>query len=301
MPTRVRSASAAIRRSCSVAQGVRGLREVRAPQAEELDDRRRRSAERGARRRPRRGSRRAARSRRRPCARGRTRARLRVGRTTQRSSTSEKLRAMRRGSRRRERRHHVVRRAERVVLVAVLDVGDAADVIEPGRELDARRDVGASSPRVGQPLRSAAISDEQRRGSPPSRRPSGTRRRGCRGRWSARARRRRSRRARRRRRGAARRRRGASGVAWSALLPRPCSRSSSLASRRALAPRAGRMLIPTKSMKSPAMTRRQRFPAQGCGGSARAGSRGRRRRAPNGGRHRASGRSDRFRDERPKG
>ena len=42
---------------------------------------------------------------------------------------------------RRERRHHVLGRAERVVLVAVLDVGDAGRVVEPGRELDARHEV----------------------------------------------------------------------------------------------------------------------------------------------------------------
>ena len=48
--------------------------------------------------------------------------------------------------RRRERRHDVLGRAERVVLVPVLDVGDAAHVVEPGRELDARREVLRSSP-----------------------------------------------------------------------------------------------------------------------------------------------------------
>ena len=79
----------------------------------------------------------------------------RVGRTTQRRSTSEKLRAMRPGSRRRERRHHVLGRAQRVVLVPVLDVGDAAHVVKPGRELDARCEVRAScsSLRPGLPLR----------------------------------------------------------------------------------------------------------------------------------------------------
>ncbi len=38
---------------------------------------------------------------------------------------------------RRERGHHVVGRAERVVLVAVLDVGDAVPTEEPRVELDA--------------------------------------------------------------------------------------------------------------------------------------------------------------------
>ena len=56
---------------------------------------------------------------------------------------------------RRERRHDVLGRAERVVLVPVLDVRDAVGLEEPGVELDARLERGLGFRVVGEtePLR----------------------------------------------------------------------------------------------------------------------------------------------------
>jgi hypothetical protein len=49
---------------------------------------------------------------------------------------------------RRHRRHHVLRRTQRVVLMPVLDVGDAPDVIKPGSEVDPRGHVPGIAGRI---------------------------------------------------------------------------------------------------------------------------------------------------------
>ena len=171
---------------------------------------------------------------------------------------------------RRERRHDVLGRAERVVLVAVLDVRDAADVEEPGRELDARGHVAGAArrPRRAAPTSEraevvlhgvpveldvvVAVHDRERVARGDERRE--------RLEDAAVA------------RDAARSftRAWSDGVAEAVLALFVARLGGELARRR------GRRAMPMKSMKSPAMTRRQRAARAGAlARSARAGSRGR--------------------------
>ena len=159
---------------------------------------------------------------------------------------------------RRERRHHVLGRAEGVVLVAVLDVRDAVRPEEPRVNSIRARNVAASisgcadarqarqdrrelDPATGLPVELDVVvavhhGERVARGEELARAPRTPRA------WRAIDAR-------------------SFARAWSTALPRPCASSSSLGSVVEL--RAGpheRIAIPMKSMKSPAMTALQRSP-----------------------------------------